>query len=197
MGAMALSQAQNHKLAVQDENQVQDVEKENMEIEQVDQISVENQKYPFCIVWTSIPVLTWLIPCIGHTGICTSEGTIHDFGGPFYIAIDNFTFGKPLKYVKLNKDFEISRQKWDDAVLKADDEFGQQMHNLFTNNCHSHVAKALNIMKYKGKQSFTMFHIWLMLIVSGQYVSFGRFFMTYLPSIIFYGIILMVVFLSK
>ncbi|CAD8069899.1 unnamed protein product [Paramecium primaurelia] len=197
MGAMAVNHAKNHNLAVQDENQVQDVEKENMEIEQVDQISVENQKYPFCIVWTSIPVLTWLIPCIGHTGICTSEGTIHDFGGPYYIAIDNFTFGKPLKYVKLNKDFEISRQKWDDAVLKADDEFGQQMHNLFTNNCHSHVAKALNIMKYKEKQSFTMFHIWLMLIVSGQYVSFGRFFMTYLPSIIFYGIILMVVFLSK
>ncbi|CAD8175731.1 unnamed protein product [Paramecium octaurelia] len=197
MGQMAAKQNQNHKLAVQEENQVQEPEKENMEIEQVDQISVENQKYPFCIVWTSIPVITWLIPCIGHTGICTSEGTIHDFGGPYFIAIDNFTFGKPLKYVRLNKEFEVSRQTWDDAVLKADDEFGQQMHNLFTNNCHSHVAKALINMKYKGKQSYTMFHIWLMLIISGQYVSFGRFVKTFLPTIIFYGIILMVVFLSK
>lgn len=67
-------------------------------------LEFQNIRFPFCIVWTSIPVLTWLIPCIGHTGICTSEGTIHDFGGPYYIAIDNFTFGKPLKYLKLNKD---------------------------------------------------------------------------------------------
>ncbi|CAD8162989.1 unnamed protein product [Paramecium pentaurelia] len=197
MGVQSTKQAHIHHLQMQEEKYVQEGEKENMEIEQMDQISVENQKFPFCIVWTSIPVLTWIIPCIGHTGICTSEGTIHDFGGPYYIAIDNFTFGKPLKYLKLNEDFQVPRQSWDDAVLKADDEYSQQMHNLFTNNCHSHVAKALNNMKYEGKKNYSMFHIWLMLLLSGQYVSIGKFVNTFLPSAIFYGIILLVVFSNQ
>ena len=30
-----------------------------------------NQRYPFCIVWTPLPLISWFIPIIGHTGICT------------------------------------------------------------------------------------------------------------------------------
>ncbi|MCB0370240.1 MAG: DUF778 domain-containing protein [Bdellovibrionales bacterium] len=30
----------------------------------------ERQLFPFCIVWTAIPCLSWLLPVIGHTGIC-------------------------------------------------------------------------------------------------------------------------------
>ncbi len=29
------------------------------------------QRFPFCIVWTPIPLLTWILPMIGHVGICT------------------------------------------------------------------------------------------------------------------------------
>ncbi len=36
------------------------------------QIDKYHQRYPFCIVWTPIPCITWLLPCIGHTGICLS-----------------------------------------------------------------------------------------------------------------------------
>jgi hypothetical protein len=28
-------------------------------------------RYPFCIVWTPLPLISWFIPIIGHTGICT------------------------------------------------------------------------------------------------------------------------------
>jgi hypothetical protein len=27
-------------------------------------------RYPFCIVWTPLPLISWIIPIIGHTGIC-------------------------------------------------------------------------------------------------------------------------------
>jgi hypothetical protein len=30
-----------------------------------------NNKYPYCIVWTPLPCISWFIPIIGHTGICT------------------------------------------------------------------------------------------------------------------------------
>ena len=39
------------------------------------------QRYPYCLVWTPLPCITWLFPSIGHVGICTSKGIIHDFAG--------------------------------------------------------------------------------------------------------------------
>ena len=61
----------------------------------------ENQRYPYCIVWTPLPFVSYILPFIGHVGICTSEGVIHDFGGSGYVAVDSMTFGKPYKYIKM------------------------------------------------------------------------------------------------
>ena len=61
-------------------------------------------RFPLCIVWTALPGITQMIPSIGHTGIGDSKGIIHDFAGPYAISIDDFTFGKTYKYVKLNLD---------------------------------------------------------------------------------------------
>lgn len=33
-------------------------------------------RFPFCIVWSPIPVLTWFLPFIGHLGIATSDGCV-------------------------------------------------------------------------------------------------------------------------
>jgi hypothetical protein len=35
------------------------------------QIDIKQNIYPYCIVWTPLPVLSWFFPFIGHTGICT------------------------------------------------------------------------------------------------------------------------------
>ena len=34
-------------------------------------IDFERNRFPFCIVWTPLPLISWVIPIIGHTGICT------------------------------------------------------------------------------------------------------------------------------
>lgn len=34
------------------------------------EIDVKNQRFPFCIVWTPLPCISFFIPFIGHTGIC-------------------------------------------------------------------------------------------------------------------------------
>ena len=43
--------------------------------------------YLSSIVWTPIPLLTWLFPFIGHMGICYSNGIIRDFAGPYYVSV--------------------------------------------------------------------------------------------------------------
>ena len=65
-------------------------------------INVERARFPLCIVWTALPGLTQMIPCIGHTGIGDLKGVIHDFAGPYTIAIDDFSFGSTYKYVVLD-----------------------------------------------------------------------------------------------
>ena len=52
-----------------------------------------NSRYPNYIVWTPLPLITAILPCIGHVGICTSDGIIHDFSGPYYISVDDMAFG--------------------------------------------------------------------------------------------------------
>lgn len=60
------------------------------------------KRYPFALVWTALPCVTFFLPSIGHTGICTflklykknentnrSDGIIHDFGGSYYIGVKN------------------------------------------------------------------------------------------------------------
>ena len=61
-------------------------------------------KYPYCIVWSPLPPITWILPFIGHTGIAGSDGIIYDFAGPYSIGKDHMAFGSPTRYLQLNPD---------------------------------------------------------------------------------------------
>jgi len=54
-----------------------------------DRIDVGRVRYPHCLVWTPIPVLTWLFPFIGHMGIARTDGVIRDFAGPYYVSVSS------------------------------------------------------------------------------------------------------------
>ncbi|CAM9334751.1 unnamed protein product [Chrysoparadoxa australica] len=45
------------------------------------------------------------------------------------------------------------------------------MHNLFCDNCHSHVARALNTMRYKGWGRWNMIILCFWVLVMGSYTS--------------------------
>lgn len=56
------------------------------------EINYQTHRYPVCLVWTPIPMLTWLMPFVGHLGIATSAGVIRDFAGEFIIFMINMIF---------------------------------------------------------------------------------------------------------
>ena len=147
-------------------------------------INPKTSSFPYCIVWTPIPIITYVIPTIGHTGIGTSSGIIHDFAGSFFVSVNDFAFGKPTKYYQLELT-EQERKEFDRAIEKGDNKYNMQEHNLCCNNCHSHVAYILNQLKFKGKSNYTMVHIWWMMISKGKYVSFFSLIKTYMGFIIF------------
>ena len=35
-------------------------------------------------------VYRWLIPFIGHMGICTMQGVIRDFAGPYFVSVSRY-----------------------------------------------------------------------------------------------------------
>ena len=159
-------------------------------------IDLKSSHFPYCIVWTPIPVLTYIIPSIGHTGIGNSNGIIHDFASSFFVSVDDFAFGKPTKYIQLELT-EQEKYDWDRAILKGDNKYNMEEHNIFVNNCHSHVAYVLNQLNYKGRNNYNMVSIWWMLIKKGKYVSCCGFFKTYLGFLIVLFIILIIILIKE
>lgn len=45
-------------------------------LQQLPAVDAKKNRFPFCIVWSPIPVITWLLPFIGHLGIATSDGYV-------------------------------------------------------------------------------------------------------------------------
>lgn len=157
-------------------------------------MDVERSRFPYCVVWTPIPVLTWFFPIIGHMGICTSTGVIRDFAGPYFVSEDNMAFGKPAKFWKLDPGqvYASGPNAWDTAVHDASEEYKHRMHNLCCDNCHSHVALALNLMRYNNSTNWNMVTLCCFCLIYGKYVSVGAFVKTWLPFVLLLGIILTV-----
>ncbi|CAA9988791.1 conserved protein, unknown function [Plasmodium knowlesi strain H] len=160
------------------------------------EINTKDNKFPYCVVFSYLPCASTFIPIVGHVGICTSSGVIHDFSGSYTISVDNMEFSDPMKYWQLDKNklpLSITDKFYDEAIYQADEVFSKRKHNLFVNNCHHHVAMVLNNIKYKGKSNWTPFKVVLHLVIHSHFVSWKYFFVLYGP---FLFILLLLVFLA-
>lgn len=68
------------------------------------QIDPKRARFPRCIVWTPLPLISWFVPFIGHLGICREDGVILDFAGPNFVCTDNFSFGAVARYLQISKE---------------------------------------------------------------------------------------------
>uniref|UniRef100_A0A224XL28 Putative conserved plasma membrane protein n=1 Tax=Panstrongylus lignarius TaxID=156445 RepID=A0A224XL28_9HEMI len=135
-------------------------------------------RYPYCIVWTPIPCITWLMPFIGHMGICTSSGIIRDFAYSYYVSEDQMAFGRPTRVWQL--DPNKATGNWDMAISEAADVYKTRIHNLCCDNCHSMVALALNKMNYGGG-NWNMVYLCFGMLFYGHFIDIAGFVKTVLP----------------
>ncbi|PQM37135.1 hypothetical protein Pyn_40224 [Prunus yedoensis var. nudiflora] len=87
------------------------------------QIDPRRARFPCCIVWTPLPVISWLIPFIGHIGICREDGVILDFAGPNFVCVDNFSFGAATRYIQISK--EKCHSIPNPSVCQSEDQYGR------------------------------------------------------------------------
>lgn len=173
-------------------------------------VQLSKQLFPYCVVWSPLPPITWLLPFIGHMGIANSRGRafyiylstlphnqtictylhlvpsgiIHDFAGPYTIGVGNFAFGAPTRYMLLQPD-QCFGTTWDEGVDSGCVEYGKRMHNLCCDNCHSHVARCLNDMRYKNSTSWNMLKLGVMMFFFGKFTDTWGAVKTFAPFLAF------------
>jgi len=81
-------------------------------------------------------------------------------------------------------------EQWDEAILEADRIYRQRMHNICCDNCHSHVARALNIMPYQGRRNWDMVKLCFLVFFKGSFVNFNSILIQFVPFVILLVVIL-------
>ncbi|KAL3633525.1 Protein REVERSION-TO-ETHYLENE SENSITIVITY1 [Castilleja foliolosa] len=170
-------------------------------------------KFPCCLVWTPLPVVSWLAPFIGHVGICNEDGTILDFSGSNLVSVDAFAFGSVARYLQLDREQccfppNITGHKckhrfahselgaaitWDDAVQSSGRRFEHRSYNLFTCNCHSFVANCLNRLCYGGSMDWNMVDVATLMLFKAKWVGPFSVLRSFLPFITVLGLGIFVV----
>ena len=139
----------------------------------------------YSIVWSPLPPITWIFPVIGHMGIADSNGVASDFRGPYFVGDDGrLAFGPATRVLKIEPLPE--RDRWDEAIQEANAVYRGRMHNLFCDNCHSHVACALNRMPITafGISKWDMVKLALLMFWKGRFLSWWGVYAQFGPFVV-------------
>ncbi|XP_057957866.1 protein REVERSION-TO-ETHYLENE SENSITIVITY1 [Malania oleifera] len=183
---------------VEDTSSVQGIQHDLWPLEEIDP---KKAKFPCCLVWTPLPVVSWLAPFIGHVGICREDGAILDFSGSNFVNVDDFAFGAVARYLQLDRgqccfppnlightckhryrhaEFGTA-VTWDDALRSSMHHFEHRSYNLFTCNCHSFIANCLNRQCYGGSMGWNMVNVAALVLFRGHWVDFMSALRSFLP----------------
>eukprot|EP00566_Odontella_aurita_P022794 CAMPEP_0113534222 /NCGR_PEP_ID=MMETSP0015_2-20120614/5046_1 /TAXON_ID=2838 /ORGANISM="Odontella" /LENGTH=134 /DNA_ID=CAMNT_0000433373 /DNA_START=356 /DNA_END=760 /DNA_ORIENTATION=+ /assembly_acc=CAM_ASM_000160 len=121
-------------------------------------------------------------------GIADSRGIASDFQGPYYVGSSGrMAFGAPTRALKVDVgELEGGASRWDEAVKEANEEYSKRMHNICCDNCHSHVAYALNAMDMKayGMRKWDMVKLCFLVFFRARFLSFTGVFRQFAPSMV-------------
>lgn len=167
----------------------------------LDEINPKVARFPCCLVWTPLPVVSWLAPFIGHVGICREDGVSLDFSGSNLVNVDEFAVGAVARYLQLDRKqccfsptlsghtckqgYQHSEfgtaMTWDDALQLSNRQFEHRTYNIFTCNSHSFVANCLNRLCYGGSMSWNMTNVAALILFKGHWVNSMSIIRSFLP----------------
>lgn len=157
---------------------------------------VETDRWPFSMVWTPLPVITWFIPIIGHTGMADSKGMIHDFSDVAGVSVDNFSYGYPTKYYKFQSRYigGNGAGSWDHAIHDASDEYQRTRYKILSRNCHQYIACVLNKVNYANRSDWSQWEVWWMITYESEYVDSRSFLRQWIPfGLVMLGFVIFII----
>ncbi|KAI3961285.1 hypothetical protein MKX01_006999 [Papaver californicum] len=96
---------------------------------QLDEVDPTKAKFPCCLVWNPLHIVSWIAYFIGH---CCFPPNLS---------------GHTCKHGYRHSENETTIT-WDDALRSCMIHFEHKSYNLFTCNCHSYIANCLNRLSY-------------------------------------------------
>ncbi|KAL6609576.1 hypothetical protein ACP70R_039545 [Stipagrostis hirtigluma subsp. patula] len=155
------------------------------------EVDPKRARFPCCIVWTPLPVVSWLAPYIGHVGIAREDGTVLDFAGSNFVNVDDLAYGAVARCLQLDREkccFPVNLAahvcarsqehaaagtaiSWDDALRSGARRFEHRCYNLFTCNSHSFVADCLNRLAYGGSASWNVLNLAALVWLRGRWLG--------------------------
>ncbi|XP_020590113.1 protein REVERSION-TO-ETHYLENE SENSITIVITY1-like isoform X2 [Phalaenopsis equestris] len=176
-----------------------DVEKLFHQTPPLEQIDPRKARFPCCIVWTPLPLVSWFLPFIGHIGIGREDGVILDFAGPHFVSVDHFNFGSVARYIQLSRDeCSLSPKNealesnemitWDSALRNSTHDFQHRSYSLLTCNCHCFVANCLNRLCYAGHRRWNVVNLAALIFFRGIWVDRIAVLKSFLPPVSVLGL---------
>jgi hypothetical protein len=82
---------------------------------------------------------------------------------------------------------------WDRMIQEANEVYRGRVHNICMDNCHSHVACALNMMNHEmyGIKNWDMVKLCFLVFFRARLLSFSGFVAQFLPFVILAGVIVL------
>ena len=89
--------------------------------------------------------------------------------------------------------FEGGAVMWDRMIQEANEFYRGRVHNICMDNCHSHVAYALNKMGYEmyGIKNWDMVKLCFLVFFRARFLSFSGFVAQFLPFVILVSVIVL------
>ena len=98
-------------------------------------------------------------------------------------------FGAPTRALFVPQE---DAERWDAAIREANEVYRGRMHNICCDNCHSHVANALNRMPARayGIENWDMVKLALLVFVKGRFLSWMAVYQQFGPFAIILSLVL-------
>ena len=80
-----------------------DSKDDDLDLWPLEEIDPGRGKFPCCIGWSPLPVVSWLVPYIGHVAICREDGAVLDFSGSNLISVGSSSYGSVARYLQLDR----------------------------------------------------------------------------------------------
>ncbi|KAL6851713.1 hypothetical protein ACP4OV_020277 [Aristida adscensionis] len=165
---------------------------EMQELWQLCEVDPKRARFPCCIVWTPLPVVSWLAPYIGHVGIAREDGTVLDFAGSNFVNVDDLAYGAAARCLQLDREQQCcfpanpaahvcarsqehaeagAAASWDEALRSAARRFEHKCYNLFTCNSHSFVADCLNRLAYGRSAGWNVLNLAALVWLRGRWLG--------------------------
>ena len=161
----------------------------------------ESETLNSCVVWTTIPILSWICPFLGHAGICDSKGFLYDFQGDNFVGKNQFLFSDPKRIMNIEC---VDKEILDQAISETVCEFSHKNYSLICSNCHLFVCEVLD--RANVKAPCRLWREWNKcatlklagtLVFKGRTISISSFAGIWVPFLLFYGIIILIIVLLK